>query len=51
MVEKDEVVDSPESEEPQIWQMKRRTVASWSDTERLYILVTTAPPDEVRMLL
>lgn len=51
MVDRDEVPDSPASEGPQFWQMKRRTVVSWSDDERTYIMVTKATPDEVRALL
>lgn len=51
MVDRDEVPDNPTSETPQIWQMKRRTVVSWSDDQRTYIMVTKATPDEVRALL
>lgn len=51
MVDRDEVPDRPDSAEPQFWQMKRRTVVSWSDDARTYILVTKATPDEVRALL
>lgn len=51
MVDCDEVPDRPTSDKPQFWQMKHRTVVSWSDAERTYIMVTKATPDEVRALL
>ncbi|RKX35390.1 MAG: hypothetical protein DRP71_03760 [Verrucomicrobia bacterium] len=51
MVDRDEVSDLPESDEPQFWEMKRRTVVSWKDSERVYIMVTKASADEVRTFL
>ena len=51
MVNRDEVSDVPESTEPQFWEMKRRTVVSWKDAERVYIMVTKASADDVRALL
>ncbi len=51
MVDRDEVLDEPTSDDPQIWQMKRKTVVSWSDDQRIYIMVTKASPDEVKALL
>jgi hypothetical protein len=41
----------PESDQPLFWEMKRRTVVSWKDSERIYIMVTKAPAEEVRTLL
>ena len=47
----DEVSDMPESSEPRFSEMKGRTVVSWKDAERVYIMVTKASADEVRALL
>ena len=51
MIDREDVDDFPVSAEPQFWQMKSRTVAAWQDDERVFLLVTKAPPDAVRMLL
>ena len=51
MVDRSEVSDMPDSDEPQFWEMKRRTVVSWKDSERVYIMVTKASADEVRAFL
>jgi len=51
MIDRKEVSDMPESDQPLFWEMKRRTVVSWKDSERIYIMVTKAPAEEVRTLL
>jgi hypothetical protein len=51
VVNRDGVSDMPESNEPLFSEMKGRTVVSWKDPERVYIMVTKASADEVRALL
>jgi hypothetical protein len=51
MIDREDLSDGPTSADPQFWQMKGRTVVSWEDTERVYVLVTKATPETVRALL
>ncbi|MEZ5275934.1 MAG: hypothetical protein R3F07_06110 [Opitutaceae bacterium] len=51
MIDREDLSDDPALTEPQFWQMKGRTVVSWEDAERVYVLVTKASAEAVRALL
>ena len=51
MIDRDDLSDTPPLDEPQFWQMKGRTIVSWEDAERVYVLVTKSSPEAVRAML